>query len=81
MQTTSVRVLGPTDGKAGFLGSIGVRFMIDGDAAGEYRELSTPDSSQARAWILAKYTAQHPKVFDRTTKTWIRITVPALVAA
>jgi quercetin dioxygenase-like cupin family protein len=25
------RVLGPTDGKAGFLGSIGVRFMVDGD--------------------------------------------------
>ena len=24
------KVVGPTDGKAGFLGSIGVRFMIDG---------------------------------------------------
>ena len=24
-------VIGPNDGKAGFLGSIGVRFMIDGD--------------------------------------------------
>ena len=24
-------VIGPTDGRAGFLGSIGVRFMIDGD--------------------------------------------------
>ncbi len=29
------RVLGPTEGKAGFLGSIGVRFMIDGGEAGE----------------------------------------------
>jgi quercetin dioxygenase-like cupin family protein len=28
------RVLGPTDGKSGFLGSIGVRFMIDGEEAG-----------------------------------------------
>jgi mannose-6-phosphate isomerase-like protein (cupin superfamily) len=29
------RVVGPGDGKAGFLGSIGVRFMIDGSEAGE----------------------------------------------
>ena len=31
MQTAPPRVLGPADGKAGFLGSIGVRFMIDSD--------------------------------------------------
>jgi mannose-6-phosphate isomerase-like protein (cupin superfamily) len=31
----SARVVGPQDGKAGFLGSIGVRFMIDGADAGE----------------------------------------------
>src|SRR6478672_6356479 len=29
------KVVGPTDGKAGTLGSIGVRFMIDGPEAGE----------------------------------------------
>jgi mannose-6-phosphate isomerase-like protein (cupin superfamily) len=29
------KVIGPKDGKAGFLGSIGVRFMIGGDDAGE----------------------------------------------
>src|ERR671924_1274004 len=35
MQTTgSPRVLGPDAGKAGSLGSIGVRFMIDGDESG-----------------------------------------------
>jgi quercetin dioxygenase-like cupin family protein len=34
MATAKPRVLGPTDGKAGFLGSIGVRFMIDGEEAG-----------------------------------------------
>ena len=34
MQTTSNRVLGPADGKAGFLGSIGVRFMLDGGTTG-----------------------------------------------
>src|SRR3954453_16455720 len=34
METTAAKVVGPADGKAGFLGSIGVRFMIDGDEAG-----------------------------------------------
>jgi mannose-6-phosphate isomerase-like protein (cupin superfamily) len=34
MVTATARVLGPADGKAGFLGSIGVRFMIDGDTTG-----------------------------------------------
>ena len=33
METAAPRVLGPNDGKAGFLGSIGVRFMIDGEEA------------------------------------------------
>ena len=31
MHTTTARVVGPHDGKTGFLGSIGVRFMLDGD--------------------------------------------------
>jgi mannose-6-phosphate isomerase-like protein (cupin superfamily) len=31
----STRVVGPQDGKSGFLGSIEVRFMIDGEEAGE----------------------------------------------
>jgi mannose-6-phosphate isomerase-like protein (cupin superfamily) len=30
----TARVVGPTDGRSGSLGSIGVRFMIDGDEAG-----------------------------------------------
>jgi mannose-6-phosphate isomerase-like protein (cupin superfamily) len=34
METTAARVLGPEDGKAGDLLSIGVRFMIDGDESG-----------------------------------------------
>jgi hypothetical protein len=28
------KVVGPGDGKAGFLGGIGVRFMVDGDESG-----------------------------------------------
>lgn len=35
METTTARVLGPNDGKAGSLGTIGVRFMIDGADADE----------------------------------------------
>jgi mannose-6-phosphate isomerase-like protein (cupin superfamily) len=33
--TTSVKIVGPGDGREGFLGSIGVRFLIDGAEAGE----------------------------------------------
>jgi mannose-6-phosphate isomerase-like protein (cupin superfamily) len=33
MDATTAKIVGPTDGKSGFLGSIGVRFMIDGDEA------------------------------------------------
>ena len=35
MEALTARALGPRDGKAGFLGSIGVRFMIDGAEAGQ----------------------------------------------
>jgi mannose-6-phosphate isomerase-like protein (cupin superfamily) len=35
MQTTAPKIVGPKDGKAGFLGSIGVRFMTFGDETGE----------------------------------------------
>jgi quercetin dioxygenase-like cupin family protein len=34
MDATTAKVLGPADGESGFLGSIGVRFMIDGDESG-----------------------------------------------
>jgi hypothetical protein len=34
MKSALTRVLGPADGKAGFLGSIAVRFMLNGDATG-----------------------------------------------
>jgi len=34
METTMPKVLGPLDGDSGFLGSMGVRFMIDGSASG-----------------------------------------------
>ena len=34
MDTAAARILGPKDGKAGMLASIGVRFMVDGDESG-----------------------------------------------
>jgi mannose-6-phosphate isomerase-like protein (cupin superfamily) len=34
MEATTLRVLGPEQGRAGFLGSIGVRFMIEGETTG-----------------------------------------------
>ena len=35
MELTAPKIVGPKDGKAGFLGSIGVRFMTFGDETGE----------------------------------------------
>jgi mannose-6-phosphate isomerase-like protein (cupin superfamily) len=34
MTATAVRIVGPKDGKAGSIGSIGVRFMVSGDESG-----------------------------------------------
>jgi mannose-6-phosphate isomerase-like protein (cupin superfamily) len=56
---TGVRVVGPNDGKEGFLGSIGVRFMIDGSAAGERLSLvEHPMSPRALAAPLHLHTRE-----------------------
>ena len=34
MPSTAAKVVGPADGKAGSIGAIGVRFMVDGDESG-----------------------------------------------
>jgi mannose-6-phosphate isomerase-like protein (cupin superfamily) len=50
MQTSSSRVVGPTDGKAGFLGTIGVRFMLDGPMSdGGFSLVEHPMSARALA--------------------------------
>jgi quercetin dioxygenase-like cupin family protein len=50
MGTATARVLGPKDGKTGFLGSIGVRFMISGDEAGHgFALVEHPMSARALA--------------------------------
>ncbi len=59
MHTTSSRVVGPTDGKAGFLGSIGVRFMLDGDtSAGGFSLVEHPMSARALAAPLHRHTTE-----------------------
>jgi mannose-6-phosphate isomerase-like protein (cupin superfamily) len=52
-------VIGPNDGKAGFLGSIGVRFMIDGeDAGGDFSLVEHPLSARALAAPLHRHTLE-----------------------
>ena len=59
MQTISSRVVGPTDGKAGFLGSIGVRFMLDGDmSAGGFSLVEHPMSALALAAPLHRHARE-----------------------
>jgi mannose-6-phosphate isomerase-like protein (cupin superfamily) len=59
METSTAKVVGPTDGKAGFLGSIGVRFMIDGDEAGSrFSVVEHPMSPRALAAPLHRHTRE-----------------------
>jgi mannose-6-phosphate isomerase-like protein (cupin superfamily) len=56
MITASNRVLGPTDGKAGFLGSIGVRLMLDGETSdGGFSLVEHPMSAHALAAPLHRH--------------------------
>jgi quercetin dioxygenase-like cupin family protein len=59
METATTKVVGPSDGKAGFLGSIGVRFMIDGEDAGErFSLVEHPMSARALAAPLHRHTRE-----------------------
>ena len=52
-------VIGPSDGKAGFLGSIGVRLMIDGeDADGGFSLVEHPMSPRALAAPLHRHNRE-----------------------
>ena len=58
MQATA-KILGPHDGEAGFLGSIGVRFMIDGsEAADRFSLVEHPMSPRALAAPLHRHTRE-----------------------
>src|SRR2546421_5038747 len=58
METTAAKVVGPRDGKAGFLGSIGVRFMVDGEEAGGGFSLVEHPMSP---WALAAPLHRHAR--------------------
>src|SRR5438046_10718674 len=57
--TTPAKVIGPQDGTSGFLGSIGVRFMIDGSEADErFSLVEHPMSARALAAPLHLHTRE-----------------------
>ena len=61
MQTTTMgpKIVGPTDAAEGFLGSIGVRWMIDGAEAGErFSLVEHPMSPRALAAPLHRHTRE-----------------------
>jgi mannose-6-phosphate isomerase-like protein (cupin superfamily) len=59
MQATSATVVGPKDGKTGFLGSIGVRFMIDGEQTADgFSLVEHPMSARALAAPLHRHTRE-----------------------
>src|SRR5437763_11900086 len=60
MQTAGgVKVVAPNNGREGFLGSIGVRFMIDGPDAGErFSLVEHPMSAHALAAPLHLHTRE-----------------------
>ena len=59
MAVKGAKVVGPKDGKAGWLGSIGVRFMIDGTEAGErFSLVEHPMPPRALAAPLHRHTRE-----------------------
>jgi quercetin dioxygenase-like cupin family protein len=59
MTMMAAKVVGPRDGKSGFLGSIGVRFMIAGDEAhGNFSLVEHPMSPRALAAPLHRHARE-----------------------
>src|SRR5205085_4270839 len=59
MQSTAAKVVGAGTGKAGFLGSIGVRFMLDGGESDErFSVVEHPMSPYALAAPLHRHTRE-----------------------
>ena len=59
MKATAPKVVGPHDGKAGFLRSIGVRFMIDGEEAdGRFSLVEHPMSARALAAPIHRHSRE-----------------------
>ena len=59
MKTMAAKVLGPREGKAGFLGTIGVRFMVDSaESGGGFSLVEHPMSARALAAPLHRHTRE-----------------------
>src|SRR5579862_7547189 len=59
MRTMAAKVVGPRDGKAGFLGSIGVRFMVDREETrGGFSLVEHPMSARALAAPLHRHSRE-----------------------
>jgi mannose-6-phosphate isomerase-like protein (cupin superfamily) len=59
LTTSAPRIIAPSDGAEGFLGSIGVRFLIDGeDAAARFSLVEHPMSPRALAAPLHLHTRE-----------------------
>ena len=59
MELTGVRVVGPKDGKAGSLGGIGVRFMIDGaESGGGFSLVEHPMQPRALAAPMHRHSRE-----------------------
>jgi quercetin dioxygenase-like cupin family protein len=59
MEAVAAKIVGANDGKAGFLGSIGVRFMVDGNEAGErFSVVEHPMSARALAAPLHRHARE-----------------------
>ena len=58
--TTGPKIVGPADGQLGFLGSIGVRWMIDGDETPDrgFSLVEHPMSPRALAAPLHRHTRE-----------------------
>jgi quercetin dioxygenase-like cupin family protein len=57
MTATSAKIIGPGDGKSGFLGSIGVRFMVGGaESGGGFSLVEHPMSPRALGAPLHRHT-------------------------
>jgi mannose-6-phosphate isomerase-like protein (cupin superfamily) len=55
---TSAKIVTPNNGREGFIGSIGVRFMIDGNEADERSLVEHPMSARALAAPLHRHTRE-----------------------
>jgi hypothetical protein len=64
METITAKVVGLHDGNAGFLGSIGVRFMLDGEDSGD--RFSVVEHPMPPRALVARCTATQTRTNTAT---------------